>query len=74
MTTGEIANGRSIAALSSALPRNCWRTSTIAVITPKIVFRGTAMPTQTMVSQKACRPSELVIASIGWLRPCSKVR
>ena len=74
MTTGEIANGRSITALTSDLPRKSWRTSTSAVITPKMVLRGTAMPTQTIVSQKACSPSELVIASIGWLRPCSKVR
>ena len=54
MTTGEIANGTSITALSTALPRKSWRTRTIAVITPKIVLSGTAMPTQTIVSQKAC--------------------
>ena len=74
MTTGEIAKGTSISALIIALPRKSWRTRTIAVITPKIVLSGTAMPTQRIVSQKAWRPSELVIASIGWLRPCSKVR
>src|SRR3954451_23088725 len=32
------------------------------------------MPTQMIVVQNAFWPSELVTASIGWLRPCSKVR
>ena len=74
MTTGEIAKGTSIAALISDLPRKFWRTRTSAVITPKIVLSGTAIPTQMMVVQKAFWPSELVTASIGWLRPCSNVR
>ena len=35
------------------------------MVTPKTVLSGTAMPTQRIVSQKACMPSGLVIASIG---------
>ena len=38
MTTGEIANGRSMIALSSALPRNSVRTRSSAQPTPKIVL------------------------------------
>ena len=38
MTTGEIANGRSTIALSSALPRNLVRTRSSAQPIPKIVF------------------------------------
>ena len=54
MTTGEIANGMSTSVLSSALPRNFWRTSTIAASTPKIVFSGTAIATVISVSFSAC--------------------
>ncbi len=36
-----------------------------AQATPKTVFSGTAMPTQTRVSQKACRPSGLVTGAAG---------
>ena len=73
MTTGETAKGRSISELMIALPRKFCRTSISAQMTPKIVFSGTAMPTQRIVSQKACRPSGLVIASSGSLMPFSKV-
>ena len=44
MTTGEIANGRSISALSIALPRNVGAPAR-ARRTPKIVFSGTAIAT-----------------------------
>ena len=74
ITTGETANGRSIAAFISALPGNRWRTSTIAVITPKTVLIGTATPTITMVSQKACCASGVVTASHAGPKPCSNVR
>ena len=49
MTTGEIANGRSISALRIALPRNLWRTSTSAQAIPKIVLSGTAITTIRIV-------------------------
>ena len=67
MTTGEIANGRSIDRIDQRLASELLADEHERVITPKIVLRGTAMPTQTIVSQKACSPSELVIASIGAL-------
>ena len=43
MTTGEIANGRSMTAFSNALPRNLVRTRSSAQPTPKIVFAITAI-------------------------------
>ena len=55
------------------LPQNSWRTSISAQRTPKTVFSGTAIPTQRIVSQKACSPSGLVIASSGSLIPFSNV-
>ncbi len=48
-TTGDTANGRSIAAFRSARPRKRWRTITSAAITPKIVLSGTATATITNV-------------------------
>jgi hypothetical protein len=74
MTTGETANGRSMRELSTSRPRNRWRIRTSAQSTPKIVFRGTAIPTQTMVIQNAWIPSGLVTASSGAERPFSNVR
>ena len=73
MTTGETAKGRSISELMTALPRKFWRTSISAHRTPKTVFSGTAMATQTSVIQNACCPSGLVIESSGSLIPFSKV-
>ena len=49
MTTGEIANGRSISALMIALPRNLSRTSISAQAIPKIVLIGTAITTIKIV-------------------------
>ena len=49
MTTGDTAKGRSTAALRTACPRNCWRTSTSAQNTPKTVLSGTAIATITHV-------------------------
>ena len=43
MTTGEIANGRSMSPFRIALPRKLWRTSTSAQAIPKTVFSGTAI-------------------------------
>ena len=57
----------------TALPRKFWRTSISAQRTPKTVFSGTAMATQTIVIQNACCPSGLVIESSGSLIPFSKV-
>ena len=48
-TTGDTANGRSIAAFRSARPRKRWRTITSAATTPKIVLSGTATATMTNV-------------------------
>ena len=48
-TTGETANGRSTSALSSARPRNRWRTMASAQTMPKIVLSGTATATITKV-------------------------
>ena len=53
MTTGEIANGMSISGFRIALPRNFWRTRTIAARIPNAVLSGTAMTTVINVSFKA---------------------
>ena len=44
------------------------------MITPKTVLIGTATPTITIVSQKACWASGVVTASHAGPRPFSKVR
>ena len=44
------------------------------MITPKTVLIGTATPTITIVSQKACCASGVVTASQAGPMPCSKVR
>ena len=49
MTTGEIANGMSISAFRNALPRNLWRTRTIAQAIPNTVLIGTAIATMISV-------------------------
>ena len=53
MTTGEIANGRSMIAFSSVLPRKRPRARASAQSTPKIVFSGTAISVTVIVSQNA---------------------
>ena len=63
MTTGETANGRSMSASSSALPRKRPRTSASAAITPKIVFSGTAIAATSIVSQNAWIAAGVVIES-----------
>ena len=73
MMMGDRANGRSMSALSSALPRNSRRTMTRAVMTPNTVLMGTTMAVMVSVSQKACwNPGREMALSTG-SRPCSKV-
>ena len=74
MTTGEIANGRSMSASSSRLPRKRPRTSTSAVMIPKIVFSGTAIAAISIVSQNALIAAGVVIESQTAPTPCSNVR
>ena len=74
MTTGEIANGRSMSASRSALPRKRPRTSASAVTMPKTVFSGTAISAISIVSQKAWIAAGVVIESHTGTRPCSNVR
>ena len=74
MTTGDSAKGRLMTASTKALPRKRPRTSASAVITPKIVFSGTAMSAISSVSQKACTAAGVVIDCHTGARPCSKVR
>jgi hypothetical protein len=52
--TGDSANGRSTSAFSRDLPTNRCRTSTQAVITPKIVVTTTVITVMTPVRKKAC--------------------
>ena len=52
-TTGEIANGRSMTAFSSALPRKRPRASASAQSTPKIVLSGTAIAVTVSVRLNA---------------------
>ena len=64
MTTGEIANGRSMTASQRpTLPRKRPRTSASAVITPKTVFSGTAISAISTVSQNAWMAAGVVIES-----------
>ena len=74
MTTGEIANGRSMTASSSRRPRKRWRTSTTAQMIPKTVLRGTAMPAISSDSQKAWSASGVVIACHTGTIPSPKAR
>ena len=63
MTTGEIANGRSSSALSSALPRKRPRASASAMSTPKTALSGTAIAVTSIVSQNAEIAAGVVIES-----------
>ena len=63
MTTGEIANGRSIAASSSALPRKFPRTSASAAKMPKTALSGTAIAAISIVSQNALTAAGVVTES-----------
>ena len=74
MTTGEMANGRSMTASSSRRPGNRWRTSTTAQAIPNTVLRGTAMPAISSVSQKACSASGVVTACHTGAIPSPKAR
>ena len=74
MTTGEIANGRSISASRSRLPRTRERTSASAATIPKIVFNGTAIAVISIVSQNALTAAGVVIESQTAPTPGSKVR
>ena len=74
MTTGDSAKGRLMTASTKALPRKRPRTSASAVMTPKIVFSGTAMSAISIVSQKAWTAAGVVIDCHTGIRPCSKVR
>ena len=74
MTTGEIANGRSMTACRTALPRNRPRTSAIAVMTPRTVLSGTAISAISTVSQNAWIAAGVVIESQTKPTPCSNVR
>ena len=69
MTTGDIANGRSMSALITLWPRNFWRTSTNAAATPKTVLIGTAMTAMSTVRYRACSVSGSVTASITGPQP-----
>ena len=74
MTTGESAKGRLMAASMTHLPRKRPRTRASAMMTPKIVLRGTAMRAISSVSQKAWTAAGVVIDCHTGRRPCSNVR
>ncbi len=74
MTTGETANGRSISASSSALPRNRPRASASAAATPNAVLSGTAIAATSIVNQNALIAAGVVIESHTAPMPCSNVR
>src|SRR3954452_21792301 len=74
MTTGEIANGRSMTASSRRLPRTLERTSSSAAMIPNAVFSGTAIAAISIVSQNALTAAGVVIESHTAPRPGSKVR
>ena len=73
-TTGEIANGRSMIALSTPLPRNRPRASASAQSTPKTVLSGTAIAVTVSVSQNAEIAAGVVTESQTAPTPCSNVR
>ena len=73
MTTGEIANGRSINASIRRRPGKRPRTSASAIRIPKIAFSGTAIAVTWTVSQKACTAAGVVIEAQTSLSPGSKV-
>src|SRR5215207_6823026 len=74
MTTGEIANGRSMIALISALPRNSVRTRSSAQPTPKIVLKGIAIsvPRPCSKARKKIIPSGISRSSPRY--PSAKLR
>src|SRR3954471_15344190 len=74
MTTGEIANGRSMTASSRRLPRTLERTSSSAAMIPNAVFSGTAIAAISIVSQNALTAAGVVIESMTAPRPGSRVR
>jgi hypothetical protein len=63
MTIGETANGRSISASSSALPRKRPRASASAITIPKATLSGTAIAVTSSVSQKALIAAGVVTES-----------
>ena len=74
MTTGETANGRSMSASRSRLPRIRARTSSSAVTIPKMVLNGTAIAAISIVSQNALTAAGVVIESMTAPTPGSNVR
>src|SRR5215216_7664296 len=74
MTTGEMANGRSMTVSSSRRPGNRWRTRTTAQAIPNTVFRGTAMAAISSVSWSAWSASAVVTACHTGTMPSPKAR
>ena len=74
MTTGETANGMSMIASISHLPRKFPRTSASAATMPKTVFSGTAISAISSVSQNAWIAAGVVIDVPERRRAGSNVR
>src|SRR6478609_4152501 len=73
-TTGDTANGRSMIACSTLLPRNLLRASTSAVGTPKITLSGTTIATTTSDSCSAETAAGVVIDPMNSPKPGARVR
>gem|GEM_PF-4206855 len=73
-TTGETANGRSMIACSTPLPRNRLRASTSAVGIPKITLSGTTIATTSTDKFSAEIAAGVLIHATNWPKPGVKVR
>src|SRR5271155_3458247 len=73
-TTGETANGRSMMACSTPLPRNRLRASISAVGTPKITLSGTTIATTSNDKFSADTAAGVLTHSKNWPTPGAKVR